>query len=158
MLSASNISETICNSLYKDSRSIHPLYYKHTGTGNWFSKEMDYIPLPSFDHGIFPDQLQIEYAAKKSIQAEYVLTSKRHNGVPYILTGLRPSVFNDWYYGDIPGFKGEELIKSLVLLEFSPDCTRFRVYFSEGFFPMGKTTDRKINDIVRMHISTRMKF
>jgi hypothetical protein len=158
MLSAINTSNIICDSLYKDSHSIHPLYYKHTGIGNWFEKDLEFVPLPSFDQNIFPDQLQVEYSAKKSIQAKYVLTSKRHYGIHRILTGLRPTVFNGWYYGDIPVFKGEKLTKNLILIEFSPDCTMFRIYFIDGYYPKGKNSDQQIHDMARMYRSTVMKY
>lgn len=157
MLSAINTSKTICDSLYKDSNSISPLYYKQTGIGNWFEKDLEFAPIPTFDHYIFPDQLQIEYSAKKSIQAEYVLTSKRHHGTHPILTGLRPTVFNGWYYGDIPVFKGEKLTKNLIFVEFSPDCTMFRIYFVDGICPKGRNSERQINDMARMYRSTAMK-
>lgn len=158
MLSVIYLSNKVCSSLYKGSDSIHPLYYKQSGSSGWFEKDLELAPFPSFDHKIFPDRLQIECSAKKSIQAEYVLRSKRHHGIHRILTGLRPTVLHGWYCEDIPVFKGDKLTKNLILVEFNPDCTMFRIYFLDGFYPKGKESDQQINDIARMYRSTGMKY
>ncbi|MDX5478099.1 MAG: hypothetical protein LPJ98_06540 [Cyclobacteriaceae bacterium] len=95
--------------------------------------------------------------SQETIQAGFVLTSKSHHGIHRILTGLRPTVFNGWYYGDIPVFKGDKLTKNLILIEFSPDCTMFRIYLVDDFYPKGKNSEQKINNVAKMYRSTAIK-
>lgn len=123
--------------------TVIPLYFRHTGTGNWYGKDTDF-PVPSFLPDLIPDELQIEYEAAKNIQSDFILRSRRCHGTQRVSTGLQPTSFDGWYYGDAPTFQDGQITKSLILVQFSPDSSMFRLYLFHGYYPSGKTVSKSV--------------
>lgn len=158
MLSAIKTSTDIIDGLYKDSRVIRPLYYKLKGYSNCFEKELEFVPRPTFDHNLFPFQLQMEYLEDAVTSGNYVLSSKIRHGIHCVFTRIKPTIFEDWYSGHVPIFRGDKPIKTPILIEFSPDYLMFRIYLVETPFPEEKMNDQQVNELARMYKSTSMKF
>jgi hypothetical protein len=63
------------------------------------------------------------------------------------LTGIKKTIISDWYYGDMRAFAEGQTIQSLILIQFSPDRSLFRLYLFETYYPSGS---KRINEIIKL--------
>lgn len=133
----------------KDTGKFHPIYFRATGIGNWYSQDLEYFEQPSFSIESLPGKVQLEYCFKAKILSDYLLTFQNEQGYMKALTGLRKVLIQNWYYGDLRVYDDGRTITSLILVEFSPDKTLFRLYLLESYYPDGKKRIREILEIIR---------
>jgi hypothetical protein len=83
-------------------------------------------------------------AANVKINAAKVLLSKEHNKGKYqFITGLQPTVFENWYLGnDYEYYRGVKVL-SIVLFHFTSNETEIEVYYFHRY-------DKK-NTFYRLH-------
>jgi hypothetical protein len=94
-----------------------------------------------------PEKIQLEYCFKSKILADYLMTFHNDAGIMKAMTGIRETLIPDWYYGDQRSFFDGDTITSLVLIQFSPDRSIFRLYLFDGYYPEGR---KKKNEIIRV--------
>lgn len=133
---------------------FYPIHYKASGKGNWYRQDLEYFNKPSFPPHSLPEKIQLEYCFKAKIHAEYLMTFQNENGMIKALTGLREVLIPDWYYGDLRSFHEGETITSLILLQFSPDRSMFRIYLLQGYYPDGKKKKNTILKTIREILAT----
>ena len=133
----------------KDTGKFHPIYFRATGIGNWYSQDLEYFEQPSFSCDSLPEKVQLEYCFKAKILSDYLLTFQNEHGYMKALTGLRKVLIPNWHYGDLRVYDDGRTITSLILVEFSPDKTLFRLYLLESYYPNGKKRIREILEIIR---------
>lgn len=138
----------------KDSCFFYPIHYKASGKGNWYQQDLEYFDKPSFPPQSLPEKIQLEYCFNAKIHAEYLMTFQNENGMIKALTGLREVLIPDWYYGDLRSFHEGETITSLILLQFSPDRSMFRIYLFQGYYPNGKKKKNSILKTIREILAT----
>lgn len=140
--------------LREDTNIFHPIYYKTTGTGNWYEQDLEFFEKPSFPIESIPTKVQVEYCFKAKILSDYLLTFRNKSGYMNALTGLRKTLMPDWYYGDLRAFVDGQTITSLVLVQFSPDKSVFRLYLFEKYYPAGRKRIRDIIALIREIVAT----
>lgn len=132
---------------FKDNDVFHPLHFKATGIGNWYKQDLEYFQQPSFQTQGIPNKVQLEYWFKSKILSDFLLTFKNDAGFLRAFTGLRKTIFSDWFYGDLRTITADTICTSLVLVQFSPDKLLFRLYLFDGFYPVCK---KRINIISKL--------
>lgn len=138
----------------KDTNIFQPIHYKAVGIGNWYEQDLEYFARPSFEPEALPVRIQIEYCYKAKIVSDYLMTFHDLKGYLRALTGLRKTIIPDWYYGDLRTFHEGQTITSLVLVQFSPDRSIFRLYLFETYYPEGAKRINQINKIIQELLST----
>lgn len=138
----------------EDTTIFHPIHYQSTGKGNWYEQDLEYFERPTFKTETLPYQVQIEYCYKAKIHADFLLTFQDDAGYLKALTGIRKTIVPDWYYGDLRSFLDGQTITSLVLIQFSPDRSLFRLYMFESYYPKGGKRIHAINKIIQQILST----
>lgn len=133
----------------QDSLFFNPIYYKSTGQGNWYKQDLEYYNQPSFSPVSLPEKIQLEYCFKAKIHADYLMTFHNERGIMQAMTGLRKILIPDWYYGDQRSLYEGETITSLVLAQFCPDRSIFRLYLFDGYYPEGPKKKNEILHVVR---------
>jgi hypothetical protein len=140
--------------LAKDTDVFQPIHYIATGIGNWYEQDLQYFCDPSFPPDRLPAKVQVEYILKAKILSDYLLTFKNQSGYIKALTGLRKTIFPDWYYGDLRTYHDSQTCFSLILVHFSPDRTMFRMYLFEGLYPDCKKRITIISKMIQEIIHT----
>lgn len=135
--------------LHEDTNIFHPIHFKATGTGNWYERDLEYFPKPTFNLEFLPERVQLEHCYKAKIVSDYLLTFQNREGFMKALTGLRKTLYQDWYYGDLRAFVEGQTITSLVLIQFSPDRSLFRLYLFQSYYPAGTKRINEINKIIQ---------
>ncbi|MDX5478100.1 MAG: hypothetical protein LPJ98_06545 [Cyclobacteriaceae bacterium] len=82
-------------------KSISPLFYTPQDSPNYYQKDVEFLPSPSFDHTVFPDRLQLKTFIDESGKSRFFLSSIKRDMKPKIISELIPTVYTDWYYGTI---------------------------------------------------------
>ena len=93
-----------------------------------------------------PTELKLEETRKKGIiHSDYLIRSRIKDGKYFFFTGLLPTQYEHWFYGDhferVNGIKKN----SFILFHFSQDRTRFEMFFFNHF----KLYPNKRNGFVR---------
>jgi hypothetical protein len=134
-------------SLRRDKTIFNPIHYKSTGIVNWYEQDLEYLNAPSFAIDSIPTKIQLEYCFKAKILSDYLITFQNKEGYMKALTGIRKTIIPDWYYGDLRAFADGQTITSLVLIQFSPDRSLFRLYLFDTYYPAGS---KRINEITKL--------
>ncbi|MDR7130336.1 hypothetical protein J2X69_002686 [Algoriphagus sp. 4150] len=131
----------------EDTDIFNPVNYRAIGIGNWYKQDLEHYEQPSFPVGSIPVQLQLDHCLKAKIHADFLLTFQNNAGYMKALTGIRKTIMQGWYYGDLKSFADGQTITSLVLIQFSPDRSMFRLYMFKSYYPEGS---KRINTITKV--------
>lgn len=140
---------------FEDTRIFHPIHFKATGKGNWYIQDLDYFEEPSFKTDFLPEAVQLKYCFKAKILSDYLLTFKNEAGYIKSLIGLRKTLIPDWYYGDLKSYLEEGTKTSLILIQFSPDRSIFRLFLFDSYYPEGAKRINAINGLIQEMLNTR---
>lgn len=121
----------------KDTELFHPLHFKATGVGNWYEHDLEYFEPPSFPVTSIPNQIRLEkcHCNRARILGDFVLTFINQEGYLKALSSIHKTIFPDWYYGCLKTYAERITYSDLVLVQFSPDRSIFRVYLFEQHYP-----------------------
>lgn len=126
---------------------FNPIHYKAIGKGNCYEQDVDYFKQPSFETEPLPIKVHLEYCSKAKVQTDHLLTFQNQNGFMKALTVFCKTIIPDWYYGDMTTFAESQTISNLVLIQFSPDRSLFRLYQFESLYPEWR---KGINTIIKV--------
>ena len=81
-----------------------------------------------------PNELKLEQVQKRSIiKSDYVIRGRIVNGKYLFFTGLLRTNFEHWYFGDFYEIKHGIKRNSFILFHFSPDQSKFEMFFWNHF-------------------------
>ena len=81
-----------------------------------------------------PYELKVEKTQRKDvIKSDYIIRSRRKNSKYYFFTGIIPTNFKGWYFGDYFERKNGIKKNSFILFQFSPDKMDLTVCFFNHF-------------------------
>lgn len=81
-----------------------------------------------------PDELKVEPTQRKEIiKSDYIIRGRIQNGRYSFFTGLLKTNFDGWYFGDYFEIHNGNKKNSFILFHFSPDQTRFEMYYFNHF-------------------------
>jgi hypothetical protein len=96
-----------------------------------------------------PGELHLEVTQRpEQIRSGIILQSRQINGKRPFFTGLLKTPFENWYFGDFYEKKNGIKRNSFILFHFSPDNSRFEMFFFNLFKLYPKDRDRFIFDFI----------
>ena len=101
-----------------------------------------------------PFDLKVEKTQKQQqIKSDLIIRGRIKDGKYSFFTGLLPTGFKNWYYGDHFEFIRGTKKKSFILFQFAQDQQRIRIYFFNHYVMFPANRDRftieYINSILR---------
>lgn len=141
--------------MFKDTDFLKPATYTLQDFGGWYAKDADMVPEHAEHHLNMPVNLQIQHVFKLGIKSKHVLTSGSMQEHDQWFTGLRQTNEQDWLYGDIPQYIENRVLKSLLLLEFSPDHHHFRLFLFDRYYPTRSRRQSEIGSLISAIIKSR---